>query len=628
MRFAYIDSQGKEVPIPSVEALQLRIELGAITEGTRFYDASMDRWAPAGEHEIFRTLSRDSGDRGEGGFVAPPPPTRGQKRPGAVPPAPERPGAEVAEQPSPEATGGSAEEPTESAEPTESTESTESAEPARPRDPDPFEREMGPSEDEPSLDPFEIPVDGSPLAESAGGEPSGGEPSGGEASADEPSGSEPAAADDFDFEGFGTIELDDAFTAPAKAADESGEEVAGAADVPEDAAHDEDTVQDEGAAQAEEVAVDDLDLEPPLSEQAASSFATEDTEVGDAATPGAPEDASVEGADELPAWMTDDVEDDETASAAGAGAGETPAPAREGRDRGERGGRAPAPPPRRDRGDRGKRPDRNRSRTRPTPPPRRGKESDIGRIVAGVGAVAFLVFGGWYLLTLLGDGGERTVEAVEPAVDIPELPSELVSTFDETAPPVYAAALDSLRGLGSELPEAPPDAWLGGNYLANASRFPGVRDYWGAIRSYVDRIRASGEGLFVSLYEAELDSAGVAPGSDRDALVERARAGFQASRPDREVIYDQLEGLIDAAEGLDDFLRENEASIDYEPAAGGISRDPVVEAVPATEAMGEEMWDRVARITAAMDALGAVDRVQSELLLDILFDKLARTALY
>ena len=38
MRFVYIDSQGREVPIPTVEALALRIELGAITEATRFYD--------------------------------------------------------------------------------------------------------------------------------------------------------------------------------------------------------------------------------------------------------------------------------------------------------------------------------------------------------------------------------------------------------------------------------------------------------------------------------------------------------------------------------------------------------------------------------------------------------------
>jgi hypothetical protein len=34
MRFAYMDSQGNEVPIPSIDALALRIELGAISADT------------------------------------------------------------------------------------------------------------------------------------------------------------------------------------------------------------------------------------------------------------------------------------------------------------------------------------------------------------------------------------------------------------------------------------------------------------------------------------------------------------------------------------------------------------------------------------------------------------------
>ncbi|MCG6958126.1 MAG: hypothetical protein LJF04_19225, partial [Gemmatimonadetes bacterium] len=58
MRFAYIDSQGNQVAIPSVEALGLRIELGAIGPDTQLYDGQADRWGPASSHEIFHTLSR------------------------------------------------------------------------------------------------------------------------------------------------------------------------------------------------------------------------------------------------------------------------------------------------------------------------------------------------------------------------------------------------------------------------------------------------------------------------------------------------------------------------------------------------------------------------------------------
>jgi hypothetical protein len=71
MRFAYIDSNGNEVPIPSVDALALRIELGAISEETQLYDAHADQWGPAHTHEIFHSLSRSTG--GDSGFVAPPP---------------------------------------------------------------------------------------------------------------------------------------------------------------------------------------------------------------------------------------------------------------------------------------------------------------------------------------------------------------------------------------------------------------------------------------------------------------------------------------------------------------------------------------------------------------------------
>ncbi|MDH3423232.1 MAG: hypothetical protein OEN00_09585 [Gemmatimonadota bacterium] len=70
MRFAYIDSQGNEVPIPSVDALALRIELGAVGPDTELYDAQADHWGPARTHEIFVSLSRDVGEEG---FMAPPP---------------------------------------------------------------------------------------------------------------------------------------------------------------------------------------------------------------------------------------------------------------------------------------------------------------------------------------------------------------------------------------------------------------------------------------------------------------------------------------------------------------------------------------------------------------------------
>jgi hypothetical protein len=103
MRFAYIDSNGNEVPIPSVDALALRIELGAIHEQTELYDAHADQWGPAHTHEIYHTLVRASAG-GDQGFVAPPPPVApppappkaAEEPPRAEPPQPKPPQADKA----------------------------------------------------------------------------------------------------------------------------------------------------------------------------------------------------------------------------------------------------------------------------------------------------------------------------------------------------------------------------------------------------------------------------------------------------------------------------------------------------------------------------------------------------
>ncbi|MEQ9570427.1 MAG: hypothetical protein RLN75_09585, partial [Longimicrobiales bacterium] len=86
MRFAYIDSQGNEVEIPSEDALRLRIELGAIVAGTSFFDGQSGRWAPAGEHEAFRRLQRELRDEDSQGLTP-----VDQLRPDPLGPPPVRP---------------------------------------------------------------------------------------------------------------------------------------------------------------------------------------------------------------------------------------------------------------------------------------------------------------------------------------------------------------------------------------------------------------------------------------------------------------------------------------------------------------------------------------------------------
>jgi len=72
MRFAYIDPQDREVGIPSVEALRLRIQAGDVAAETMLYDADGRGWAPAAEHEPFRALHEELA-LGEAVAAAPPP---------------------------------------------------------------------------------------------------------------------------------------------------------------------------------------------------------------------------------------------------------------------------------------------------------------------------------------------------------------------------------------------------------------------------------------------------------------------------------------------------------------------------------------------------------------------------
>ena len=65
MRFIYVDSRGNEVEVASVEALAARIQLGAIVPETRLYDEAADLWAPAEAHPVYRQILREGVEPGQ-----------------------------------------------------------------------------------------------------------------------------------------------------------------------------------------------------------------------------------------------------------------------------------------------------------------------------------------------------------------------------------------------------------------------------------------------------------------------------------------------------------------------------------------------------------------------------------
>jgi len=547
MRFAYIDSQGNEVTIPSVDALALRIELGAIGPDTELYDAQADRWGPAQTHEIFHTLSRDVG--GAGGFVAPPPPVA-PAEPAEVPPPPSM-------------------------------------------------------EDTASQEPAEAPMsfDFSLAPESAG------------AAADE--------APDFSL----------AEGAPAAGGDALGFDLTSAEPTPE-----EEAAPKKPAKEAAEEPVS-FDFGGGL-ELAPEPFAVPEAAAPSMPTPGAPAEPAMDfspgsgvggatmdltpapsagGMESPPSWMDQGpgqagpTADDGAPDAGRRPAGEAP-PRRSVAEEGEEAAEEPR--------------EKREPRNRPSPP-KRTRSRSFAPLIFGVLGVAVVGAGGWFGWQAFQGRASATPSETEtpvlPAVVIPSIPAELLPRMRDFGESALDSMIAHLGALQSEfdLGVEPNRDWLAGVYLANASQFGDVQAYWDGIDRFVDRVRDSDTRVFHERYQAELDSAAVA--ADTAAiLLERADSGFLATRADRFEVYAQMDDLVNAALDLHEFLVANEANIEFAPAGGGVSRDPVLEAVPATKELGEEMWDRVDRITAALDALGTLDRVTTERLLAVIFDRIRR----
>jgi hypothetical protein len=605
MRFVYIDSQDKEVSVPGVDALRLRIELGAIVDETMVYDASTDRWAPAADHEIFRTLKREL-DGPEGGRYTAPPPPPVTPPPPVAPPAPPAADDDVAsleslapddEAPAPEVPTGSppASEPPAPSEPF-------------PLAPNPFEALEGPTPI------YDDATDGEDAVDAASARPD--EPAApgaewdlgidltlDEGVADPVEEAEPATPvvpDDesadrpFDFGAYGELELE----APPGGVptDDDGAE---------GPAHGEEGGSSDGIEGMEDLG-GGLDLEPSLAD-------------------------SPDGV--MPPWMTgqpspDEPDPDEPpAWTQGTSPAESPPPAPldgdfpdrdsvrrklEARRAVEaRGGRtAPRSAP----GSAG-------PQRRPVKRRRRGLALPLGLAVLAVVGIA----GGWYAGVQLFAGDDGAAPDA-PTVTLPALPDRLeprLRTLSQRATRTMIEGLAALPEREAVPPEPDPD-WLGGRYMANASAYPGIPLYWQAVSDWVAAMRTRDDEFFRQAYRDQVAAEGLAA-DDAQLLLVRGQAGFEAAERDRGLVYDQLDAVARSALSLHAFLEANESDIDFEPAVGGLSRDPVLEAVPASEELGDEMWQRVGEITDALDALGLLDRVTTARLADVFFEKLGAT---
>lgn len=574
MRFAYIDSNGNEVPIPSVDALALRIELGAITEDTQLYDAQADQWGPAHSHEIYHTLSRVSG--ADDGFMPAPP---------VAAPAPAVPDdavsaeVEAAKEP---AVAAEPEEAEAAAEPEITLAEPEEAEapPAAVEDAAPEVAGAGGGDDDlgfgdielaPAGEPLQAEVDDAPLdlvspdSDTLSRVEDGEEivtPGG---FADE--GTEEGGAFDFgDMDG--GLEVETTFEASDDAAAEPAMDFSGGMDLGAEAKPAPDfsggmeleTPMEFSAGGFDAGAGGALDLEAPMSE-----FSPEDP----------------------PAWMEEEAAADDPdvmdLSSVTAGVDQIA----DG-DEGEK--RVP--------------------KNKPSPPKLR-KQRNLALPIIGVVVVLAIGVGGyaaWPIISerLANDGPEV------PAVTLPEIPAELVPQMESAAQAAIASAYGAAHaGWAANGPVGGPgDDWLAGVYLANASRLANVENFWNGMSDLVDRVDGVDLAAFDAAVQSELEAQGA---SAANAALIRARAdsGYVAAEAARDELSEQMGALIDAALRLHSFLINNEANIEYVPASTATT-DPVLEANPATPELRSAMEGLIDEVTSALFDLEYRDQITAD----------------
>jgi hypothetical protein len=220
-----------------------------------------------------------------------------------------------------------------------------------------------------------------------------------------------------------------------------------------------------------------------------------------------------------------------------------------------------------------------------------------GLVAAGAAAIALFAVRGW-------GGSARAGEIVQPAqpgpppAANPELEARLRDA-EGSAFQDMITAMDSLRTVFDVV--GAPREWLTGRYLASASEFPDVAQYWVRYQAYVGELRNRDEELFRRGFVQRLESTGI-DGPVRSMRLARATEEFAAEAPAREELYAAMQGMARVALELHELLVQNEASIVYTPVRPGVvTQDPVLEAVPTDAELRERLWDTLDSLFLQVD---------------------------
>ena len=141
----------------------------------------------------------------------------------------------------------------------------------------------------------------------------------------------------------------------------------------------------------------------------------------------------------------------------------------------------------------------------------------------------------------------------------------------------FQAVADSIAGVRG-LAAAPPEAWLGGYYLANAAEFPDVPRFWDGYDRLVRELQVSDRALFLEALEDNLDDSIASP-AELPALESYLRDRYEAVLPVRQELHGHLRSVAGAALDLHGLLVDRSEDIQFTPAlgTGAVARDPVLE---------------------------------------------------
>jgi hypothetical protein len=239
----------------------------------------------------------------------------------------------------------------------------------------------------------------------------------------------------------------------------------------------------------------------------------------------------------------------------------------------------------------------------------RRRRSPLGLPVALGGGVVLLVVVLGLAIFVGRDGADVEpvpfgVSQLSEAPTPPEPPpglEEAVEVVLEDIARAFAAVADSVR-VDRGLAPSPPREWLTGFYLANASRFPGVSDFWDEYRSFLMVMGPLDRSVYLEGVSEGMESAGPLSPAERDALESYFLERYEVLSGHRSERYGHLAETARAAVALHQLLERHEAEITYSPALGaGVSADPILEAVIPEGPIRREVDAALDRIFRALD---------------------------